>query len=104
MGGRVSTPAGSVGELVLRLVVFVTGHLRDRGLAVSSSEAIDAARGLALVDLTSQAQVRSALRTTLAKDAAAAAALEQLLDQLLPAPRPARRAPRAVGADGSPPG
>ncbi len=98
-----STPAGSVGELVLRLVVFVTDHLRDRGLAVSSSEAIDAARGLALVDLTSQAQVRSALRATLAKDAAAAAALEQLLDRLLPAQRPPRFAPNAAGADGPPP-
>ena len=91
-----STPAGSVSELVLRLVVFAASHLRDRGLAVSSSEAIDAARGLALIDLTSQVQVRSALRTTLAKDAAAAA-LEQLLDQLLPAPRAARRAPKAAG-------
>jgi uncharacterized protein with von Willebrand factor type A (vWA) domain len=99
----VSTPARSVGELVLRLVVFVTDHLRDRGLAVSSSEAIDAARGLALVDLTSQAQVRSALRATLAKDAAAAAALEQLLDRLLPAQRPPRFAPTAAGADGPPP-
>src|SRR6516225_7111013 len=97
-----STAAGSVSELVLRLVVFVVSHLRDRGLAVSSSEAIDAARGLAQIDLTSQVQVRSALRTTLAKDAAAAAALEQLLDQLLPAPRPARRAPKAAGT-GSPP-
>src|SRR5260370_21679405 len=103
MGGQVPTPAGSVGELVLRLVVFVTDHLRDRGLAVSSSEAIDAARGLALVDLTSQAQVRSALRATLAKDAAAAAALEQLLDRLLPAQRPPRFAPTAAGADGPPP-
>ena len=70
-----STPAGSVSELVLRLVVFVASQLRDHGLAVSSSEAIDAARGLALIDLTSQMQVRSALRTTLAKDAAAAAVL-----------------------------
>ena len=96
-----STAAGSVSELVLRLVVFVVSQLRDRGLAVSSSEAIDAARGLALIDLTSQVQVRSALRTTLAKDAAAAA-LEQLLDQLLPAPRAARRAPKAAGT-GPPP-
>jgi uncharacterized protein len=97
----VSTPAGSVSQLVLRLVVFAASHLRDRGLAVSSSEAIDAARGLALIDLTSQVQVRSVLRTTLAKDAAAAAALEQLLDQILPTQRPTRHAPKPVGT-GSP--
>ena len=98
-----STPAGSVSELVLRLVVFVASQLRDHGLAVSSSEAIDAARGLALIDLTSQMQVRSALRTTLAKDAAAAAVLEQLLDQILPTQRPARRVPMAAGPGGPPP-
>ena len=98
-----STPAGSVSELVLRLVVFVANQLRDHGLAVSSSEAIDAARGLALIDLTSQMQVRSALRTTLAKDAAAAAVLEQLLDQILPTQRPARRVPMAAGPGGPPP-
>src|SRR6516225_4875897 len=98
-----STAAGSVSELVLRLVVFVVSHLRDRGLAVSSSEAIDAARGLALIDLTSQMQVRSALRTTLAKDAAAAAVLEQLLDQILPTQRSARHVPMAAGPGGPPP-
>jgi uncharacterized protein with von Willebrand factor type A (vWA) domain len=93
----VSTPADSVSDLMLRLVVFVAGHLRARGFAVSSSEAIDAARGLALVNLASQSQVRSALRATLAKDAAAAAALDQLLDRLLPARRPAHRAPKTNG-------
>jgi uncharacterized protein len=99
----VSTPAGSVTELALRLAVFAAGHLRDRGLAVSTSEAIDAARGLALIDLTSRTQVRSALRATLAKDAAAAAALDQLLDRLLPAQRPPRRAPKGAGTGGLPP-
>jgi uncharacterized protein with von Willebrand factor type A (vWA) domain len=99
----VSTPAGSVTELALRLVVFAASHLRGRGLAVSSSEAIDAARGLALIDLTSRTQVRSALRATLAKDAAAAAALDQLLDRLLPAQGPARRAPKGAGTSGLPP-
>jgi uncharacterized protein with von Willebrand factor type A (vWA) domain len=99
----VSTPAVPVSELVLRLIVLAVGHLRDRGLAVSSSEAIDAARGLTLVDLTSHVQVGAALRATLAKDAAAAAALDQLLDRLLPAQRPARRTPKAAGTDGPPP-
>jgi uncharacterized protein len=87
---------------MVRVVVHAVGHLRARGFAVSSAEAIDAARGLALVNVTAQAQVRAVLRTTLAKDPAAAAVLEQLLDRLLPAPRPPRGASGATGAAAEP--
>lgn len=94
--GRVGDP---VGGLVVQLVVYAAGHLRARGFAVSSAEAIDAARGLALVSLTAQAEVRAVLRATLAKDPAAAGALESLLDRLLPSPRPPRGEPAdAAGA------
>lgn len=95
---------GPVSELVVRLVVGAAGYLRARGFAVSSAEAIDAARGLALVNLTARSEVRAVLRATLAKDPAAAAALEQLLNRLLPPRHPPRGEPAGSGAPGESPG
>jgi uncharacterized protein with von Willebrand factor type A (vWA) domain len=73
-----------VARAVTALVVSIAAGLRRAGLAVSSSETIDAARALTHVDLGRRSEVRAALSSSLVKDDAHVATLDRLLDALLP--------------------
>ena len=61
--------------------------LRAERHAVSPAEVVDASRALALVDLARRAEVRAALRATLAKDRRSAAAFDRLFDRFFTTPR-----------------
>jgi uncharacterized protein with von Willebrand factor type A (vWA) domain len=61
--------------------------LRAEGHPVAPSEVIDASRALGLVGLDRRAEVRSALRATLAKDRRSAAAFDRLFDTFFAPPR-----------------
>jgi len=66
--------------------------LRAEGVAVSSPEAVDAARALGLLGLERRETVRRALAATLAKDRTARAAFDRLFDRFF--------APVRLPADG----
>lgn len=76
--------------------------LRAEHHTVSPAEIVDAARALDLVGLECRADVRSALRATLAKDREAAAAFDRLFDSFFAPPRfPAKgQGLGRVGAEG----
>jgi uncharacterized protein with von Willebrand factor type A (vWA) domain len=72
--------------MIAALARFVDA-LRAERLAVSPAEIVDAARALDLVGLERRADVRSALRATLAKDRKSAEAFDRLFDAFFTAPR-----------------
>jgi uncharacterized protein with von Willebrand factor type A (vWA) domain len=61
--------------------------LRAERLAVSPAEIVDAGHALDLIDLTRRAEVKSALRATLAKDRKAREVFDRLFDTFFAAPR-----------------
>jgi uncharacterized protein len=67
-----------IGGVVLRM----TAALRRAGVAVSTGEAVDAARALEVMDAGEQRQVRAALRTTLIKRQGDAGTFERIFDAL----------------------
>jgi uncharacterized protein with von Willebrand factor type A (vWA) domain len=88
--------------MISALARFVEA-MRAENHAVSPAEIIDASRALDLVGLERRAEVRSALRATLAKDRRAAAAFDRLFDRFFATPvLPAKgeRAGRVGGPSG----
>jgi len=61
---------------ILRFILM----LRQAGVRVSSSEALDAVKALTLIDLAQPSQVRAALRGTLVKKAAEVALFDRIFD------------------------
>jgi len=86
--------------------------LRAERHAVSPAELLDASRALDLVGLERRADVKAALRATLAKDRRAAEAFDRLFDRFFAPPRipatgqgvasPRRRPSRVVGPSFAP--
>ena len=74
--------------------------LRAGGVAVSTSEVLDAVRGIAAVDLSDREAVRATLRATLVKDLEHDAAFERAFAALFPGAREPRR-PAGSTASGS---
>lgn len=76
----------------------LAARLRAGGLAVSTSEVLDAVAALAAVGATRRGHVRAALRTTLVKDPAHGEAFARAFDQIFPAPRQPDRVPATASA------
>ena len=80
----------------------LAGRLRTGGLAVSTSEVLDAVAALARVDVTRRGHVRAGLRATLVKDPAHTPAFERAFDANFPrVTPPAPDPPPGVGAGGA---
>jgi uncharacterized protein len=69
-------------DVVGGVVVRMTAALRQAGVAVSTGEAIDAARALEVMDAGERKQVRAALRATLIKRQDDADTFERIFDAL----------------------
>ena len=83
--------APSLSDVGPLLVVALVSRLRTGGVAVSTSEVLDAMASLLLSDLTSRSRVRAALRATLVKDASHDVLFRRSFDAVLPPVRPDRR-------------
>lgn len=96
--------ADDASRIILFLIHFVR-LLRARGMALSTSETLDAVAALDAIDVSSRAQVRAALRCALVKDGDAGGLFDRLFRRCFPpvalAGPESRRDPDAGGA-GSP--
>src|SRR5699024_1158243 len=81
---RLRLPGGR--RVVLTVVEGLIGELREVGLPVSTTEAIDAVRCLRHVDLGNRHDVRSALATTLVKSERHRAAFDTIFELYFAAP------------------
>jgi hypothetical protein len=103
-------PSGPWPAVVTAPVQALAARLRTAGLAVSTSEVLDAVAALARVDVTRRGHVRASLRATMLKDPVHTAAFERAFEALFPRllPRPAGHAGDRPGApppaDGTAPG
>lgn len=82
-----------LGEIAPSAVVRLARRLRQGGLAVSTSETLDAVRALGAIDVTRRREVREALKLTLVKDARHDALFQQSFDEVFPRLRKAAGAP-----------
>jgi hypothetical protein len=76
-------------------VQALAARLRTAGLAVSTSEVLDAVAAVARVDVSRRGQVRAALHATLVKDPAHEAAFARGFDAVFPRPPPRSPDPAA---------
>ena len=97
VGGRgyartvsVSTATTSPIEGVPGAVLSLVGRLRRAGVAVSTSETLDAVAALASVRLDRLTDVRSVLKATLVKDSTHDVIFERSFDAVFPRARPSR--------------
>jgi len=81
-------------------VQALAARLRTAGLAVSTSEVLDAVAAVARVDVTRRGQVRAALHATLVKDPAHEPAFTRGFDTVFPRPPPRSPDPTAGPAPG----
>jgi hypothetical protein len=80
-----------------RPVVALAQRLRAAGVAVSTSETLDAIAALTRVDVARRSQVRAALRTTLLKSAAHERTFDAAFDAVFPRlPRPDSEAQQGI--------
>lgn len=91
MTGTYCTPKGITGENTLEanLLRFIL-LLRQAGIRVSSSEALDAVRALTLIDISKRPQVKATLRGTLVKKAAELALFNRVFDMFFAPPEERR--------------
>ena len=88
-------------EAVPSAVLHLTRRLRRSGLAVSTSEALDAVAALAVVGLRDRTDLRTALKSTLVKDSTHDVAFDRAFDAVFPrARRPLPEAGRMVEGGG----
>jgi uncharacterized protein with von Willebrand factor type A (vWA) domain len=73
-------PAAGIGSLLLPSLLNLAGSLRQAGVAVSSSEVIDATQALQAVDIVDRGHLRAALAATLIKRAEDRAAFETFFE------------------------
>ena len=74
-------------EAVPSAVLHLTRRLRRSGLAVSTSEALDAVAALAVVGLRDRTDLRTALKSTLVKDSTHDVAFDRAFDAVFPRAR-----------------
>lgn len=72
---------------LIERILLLSSELRAQGIGVSVAETHDALLALSEIPLAERAVVKSALRTTLAKDPGSRAALDRLFEVLFPAGR-----------------
>lgn len=75
---------------VVSLVLQMVKSLRNRGLAVSTGETLDAIRALAEIDVTQRSHVRHALHVTLVKDDSHEVLFTRVFEATFPRWRPQR--------------
>ncbi len=86
-------------EGVPTALLAVVQRLRAGGMAVSTSEALDAAAAMASVDLESRADVRTALKATLVKDTTHEVLFERTFEAVFPRQLRARDVASGAAAD-----
>ena len=88
-------------QAVPSAVLHLTRRLRRSGLAVSTSEVLDAVAALAVVGLRDRTDLRTALKSTLVKDSTHDVAFDRAFDAVFPrARRPPPEAGRMVDGGG----
>ena len=89
-------------QAVPAAVISLVGRLRRAGLAVSTSEALDAVAAVAVVGLGGRTDLRNALRSTLVKDSTHDVAFDRAFDAVFPrvrrSPPDAHQGPGEQGA------
>ena len=94
-----ATRADPIGTHLWSQIERVCAELRRRGLDIAVTEVLDAAQGVAQIDIASRAELRAALRCTLVKRPHHGPIFDEVFDRLFPS-RPAPRAERRADALG----
>jgi uncharacterized protein with von Willebrand factor type A (vWA) domain len=100
-----ATRADPIGTHLWSQIERFCAELRRRGLDIAVTEVLDAAQGVAQIDIGSRAELRAALRCTLVKRPHHGPIFDEVFDRLFPsrpAPRAERRADALVSAGAEP--